>query len=385
MPRRDDRRRRPQGRPARRRQRPAELRPRAGPARHAAGPLRPGRRRRHLHLEHRERDPPLLHHARHAGARPGQRRRLRRVGHQDGAGHRRPLRRGAPPVHRARPGPRDRRQRLPRAPAQAAAGAGHLLRAALRAGGAGRHHARRADGGARARPGDRRGRPARARVPRGRPEGRQHLARHPHHPDVPRGLRRRRLPGGEPAAPAQGRHRRLQHLRGRQHGAAAAGRQGPAHRLPRRLRLARRLGEGLVLRRHGARDGPGADGGPRPDRPAGRRRPRPGRGGAAARPRLAAQDVRVPREAHARGRDPAAAAELRDRRHGAVRHVQRRAGPRAAHRPDAHRPDRAGGVRRGHRADHRPRRAGAAGRRCATSTRCTPSRRTRAGSSSTAS
>ena len=48
--------------------------------------------------------------------------------------------------------------------------------------------------------------------------------------------------------------------------------------------------------------------------PAGRRRPRPGRRRAAARPRLAAEDVRVPREAHARGRDPAAAPNADDRR-----------------------------------------------------------------------
>ena len=59
---------------------------------------------------------------------------------------------------------------------------------------------------------------------------------------------------------------------------------------------------------------------------------RPGRRGADARARLAAQDVRVPREARARGRDPAAAEELDDRGHGAVRHVQRRPGPRAARR-----------------------------------------------------
>ncbi|WP_324275472.1 acyl-CoA dehydrogenase [Blastococcus brunescens] len=68
------RRRRPESRPARRGQRPADLRPREGPARHAAGPVRAGRGRRHLHVLDRERDPPLLHDARHAGARPGQRR-----------------------------------------------------------------------------------------------------------------------------------------------------------------------------------------------------------------------------------------------------------------------------------------------------------------------
>ena len=99
------------------------------------------------------------------------------------------------------------------------------------------------------------------------------------HPDVPRGLRRRRLPAGEPAAAPQGRHRRLHHVRGRQHRPAAAGRQGPAHRLPRRVRLAGGLGQGRLHRRHGPRDRAGADGGPRADRPAGRRRPGPGRRG----------------------------------------------------------------------------------------------------------
>ena len=104
------------------------------PARHAARPLRPGRRGRHLHERDRERDPPLLHHARHARARPGQRRRLGLVGDQARPRHRRPLRQRPAPVRRPRRGPRDRHQRLPRPPAQAAAGAGHDLRAALRAG-----------------------------------------------------------------------------------------------------------------------------------------------------------------------------------------------------------------------------------------------------------
>ena len=214
----------------------------------------------------RERDPALLHHARHAGARPGQRRRLRVLGDQAGPRHRRPLRQRPPPVRRPRRGPRDRHQRLPRAPAQAAARAGHHLRAALRAGRAGRADARRPDrvhvhgeeideDGA-----------ARAGVPRRRAQGRPDLARHPDDPDVPRGVRRRGLPAGEPAAAPQGRHRRLHHVRGRQHRPAAAGRQGPAHRLPRHVRLARRLGQGRLHRRHGPRDGPRTDGGPRAHR-----------------------------------------------------------------------------------------------------------------------
>ena len=74
----------------------------------------------------------------------------------------------------------------------------------------------------------------RARVARRRHQGARHLARHPHHPGVPRGVRRRRLPGREPVHRAQGRHRRVHHLRGRQHGPAPAGRQGAAHRLLQR-------------------------------------------------------------------------------------------------------------------------------------------------------
>ena len=63
----------------------------------------------------------------------------------------------------------------------------------------------------------RRAGPPRARVAGRRHQGARHLARHPHHPGVPRGLRRRRLPRREPVRRAQGRHRRLHHLRGRQH------------------------------------------------------------------------------------------------------------------------------------------------------------------------
>ena len=47
-----------------------------------------------------------------------------------------------------------------------------------------------------------------------------------HDPDLPRVLRRRRLHGAQPVRRAEGRHRHLHHLRGRQHGADAARRQG---------------------------------------------------------------------------------------------------------------------------------------------------------------
>ena len=58
-------------------------------------------------------------------------------------------------------------------------------------------------------------------------------------PGVPGGLRRSRLPHREPLRRAARRHRRVHHLRGRQPRPAAAGRQGPAHRLLLGLRRAR--------------------------------------------------------------------------------------------------------------------------------------------------
>ena len=72
-----------------------------------------------------------------------------------------------------------------------------------------------------------------ARVARGRHQGARHLARHADDPGVPRGVRWRGLPQREPVHRAEGRHRRLHDLRGRQPRAAAAGRQGTAHRLLR--------------------------------------------------------------------------------------------------------------------------------------------------------
>ena len=54
---------------------------------------------------------------------------------------------------------------------------------------------------------------------------------------------------GEPVRRAQGRHRRVHDVRGRQPRAAAAGRQGPAHRLRQRLRGPRPVRDGPVRRR----------------------------------------------------------------------------------------------------------------------------------------
>ena len=102
-----------------------------------------------------------------------------------------------------------------------------------------------------------RGRPAapRARGARRRHQGDRAPGTRPRTiQDLPRGLRRRGLPRREPAARPQGRHRRVHHLRGRQHRAAAARRQGAAHRLPRPLRRARLLGHGPLRRRPGRRD-----------------------------------------------------------------------------------------------------------------------------------
>ena len=65
----------------------------------------------------------------------------------------------------------------------------------------------------------------RARDPGRRDQGADDPARDRHHPGVPRGVRRRGLPLGQPARRAQGRHRHLHDLRGRQHRAAPARRQ----------------------------------------------------------------------------------------------------------------------------------------------------------------
>ena len=133
------------------------------------------------------------------------------------------------------------------------------VRAALRAGGRRRAAAR---GVLRPRPdrgGQRRARPADAGVARRRHQGARHLARHPHHPGVPRGVRWRGLPQREPVRRAEGRHRRLHHLRGRQPRPAPAGRQGPAHRLRRRVRGHGPVRHGPLRRRPGGRDRRRAD------------------------------------------------------------------------------------------------------------------------------
>ena len=144
--------------------------------------------------------------------------------------------------------------RLRHAPAPAAAAPRADVRPPLRAGGRRRPAARRLLRPRPDRGGRRRARPPDAGVPRRRHQGARHLARHPHHPGVPRGLRRRGLPQREPVHRAQGRHRRLHHLRGRQPRPAAARRQGPAHRLRRRVRGHGPARHGPLRRRPRGRD-----------------------------------------------------------------------------------------------------------------------------------
>ena len=62
-----------------------------------------------------------------------------------------------------------------------------------------------------------------------------------------------RLPAHQPLRVAEGRHRRVHDLRGRQHDPAAARGQEPADRLQGRLRRARPARDGAVRRRPGAR------------------------------------------------------------------------------------------------------------------------------------
>ena len=226
--RRPDRGRRRQDRAQRRRQRPALVRRRPGAARRTCSTGTPtSPRTAPTSRDDREPRPPLLHHARHPDPGPGLRRRRRDQRQQGRARGRDQVRQPAPPVRLARtptrrsccsttactsagccrcwPGPTrctsPRRSCSPScttcSPTDRGAGP-----AAAGAGVAGRRH-----------------------------QGARHLARQPDHPGVPRGLRRRGLPDGQPVRRAAGRHRRVHHLRGRQPHPAAAGRQGPAHRL----------------------------------------------------------------------------------------------------------------------------------------------------------
>ena len=210
--------------PERRRQRPPLLRRRPRTAREPARPLRAGECRGRVLQPDREREPPLLHDARHPDPGPNQRRRRLHQRDQGRADDRHPPRPAPPPVRPAGLGHRVAADGLPRPPAQAAPAARPDLRAPLRPGGRRRRARRDLRRGRRDRRAERRGAggPPRARDARRRPEGPRHLARDPDDPGVPRGLRRRRLPEREPPRRAAGRHRRLHHLRGRQHDPACS-------------------------------------------------------------------------------------------------------------------------------------------------------------------
>ncbi len=164
----------------------------------------------------------------------------------------------------------------------------------------------------------------------------------------------RRLPLGEPLRRAARRHRRVHHLRGRQPHPAAAGRQGPAHRLLLVLRGARPARHGAVRRRPRRRDRDRAHRRAQAARAdqgrAARQRRRLGPGGRAARPGVPARDAALARGAHARRRRPSA--QARDgRRDGSRRGVQPVPGPRHRQRPRARRAAGPRGVRRPGRGD----------------------------------
>ena len=213
---------------------------------------------------------------------------------------------------------------------------------------------------------DRGTRPAasRAGVAGRRDQGARHLARQPDHPGVPRGLRRRGLPDGQPARRTARRHRRVHHVRGRQPHPAAAGRQGPAHRLLVELRRPRPARHGAVRgqprggdrgRAHQRAQAARADQG----RAARRRRRQLGPGGRAARPGVPARDVPLARGAHPLRRGAAAEARHRQRDgHGGD--LQPGPGPRDRRRSRTRRAAGAGGLRREERGHGRQRQQGRA-------------------------
>ena len=148
-------------------------------------------------------------------------------------------------------------------------------------------------------------------------------------PELPRGLRRRGLPARQPLRGAEGRHRRVHDLRGRQHDPAAARGQEPADRLQGRVRRARPARDGAVRGRAGARRARRAHAAAQARR---RRRP--------ARPRHPARPVPLAPRAPARGRGAAAQARHR-RRPRPVLGADRLPGPRGRDRALVGRPRRA--------------------------------------------
>ena len=245
--RRTDRGRRPEDGPQRRRQRPDLVRRRPGAADGAAQPVRRRDARGRLRERDRQPQPPLLHDARHPGAGPRVRRRRRHQRRQGGADDRDEVRAAAAAV---RGDQRGRTRSCCSTTACTSAGSSRCSRAPMRCTSPRRSwpaSCTRSSPTTEETP-EHREDASRARVAGGRHQGARHLARHPHHPGVPGGLRRCGLPVGQPVRRAEGRHRRLHDVRGRQPRAAAAGGEGPAHRLRQRLRGPRPVRDGQVRR-----------------------------------------------------------------------------------------------------------------------------------------
>ena len=181
----------------RRRQRPALVRRRAGAARQRCSTGSPTSPRTARYFSrHREPEPPLLHDARHPGPGPGLRRRRRHQRQQGRAGDRDPVRRCAAGSSR-RPrtdeeellldyGMHQRRLLPLLARTYALHFAQEVVAAELHDG-----VLRPTDGDA-----ERARRALESRAAGTKALGTWHA--HPHHPGVPRGVRRRGLPGGQP-------------------------------------------------------------------------------------------------------------------------------------------------------------------------------------------
>ena len=250
--RRPDRGRRRQDRAQRRRQRAALVRRRPGAARRTCSTAtRTSTEDGRYALRHRERRPPLLHHARHPDPGPGLRRRRRHHRQQGRARRGDQVRQPAPPVRLAR---HATRRSCSSTTACTSAGccrcwrktyalhfAQEILLTEL-------HNVLSTTDAP-----DRQRRALESRAAGTKALGTWHASTH--HPGVPRGVRRRGLPDGQPARRAARRHRRVHHLRGRQPHPAAAGRQGPADRLLLELRRPRPARHGAVRGRARGRDG----------------------------------------------------------------------------------------------------------------------------------
>ena len=241
-----------EARPQRRRQRAHLVRPRARPAREPARPLRAGRRRT-APTRARSRTRPSAssrcsgRSSRAASASAARRSARPRSRSTIADPPRRWTRRQFGPPGRARGAAAG----LPHAPAPAAARARDDLRAALRAGAAASHElhevftARRRTTTA-AGASSRRSPPALKAVATWHATDTIQTCR-----EACGGAGYLR---GQPLRRAEGRHRRLHDVRGRQHGPAAARGQEPADRLPRPVRRARPARHGAVRRRPGDRD-----------------------------------------------------------------------------------------------------------------------------------